>query len=409
MSFEFRPILAQLSRNKTGALLIALQVAMTLAIVTNAIDLIGSRLDSASRSSGVVDEELVLTERPILNGSVDTESLVRRDLVALRALPGVVSASVSNQVPLGQSGWNTTVSPSRDAGSPSTSAGMFFDDGSLMETLGLRLIEGRRFSPDEVLWVDPNKEQPEMNEVIVSVDLARKLFPDRDHWVGQTFFQGPLDDGGGMRIVGVVERLITPWAQTSEEAYFSMLLPEVYLHPFNYYVVRVEPGQADAVRQTLSAALFDVEPDRVSQGVRSIVDLRQRRFRAEHAVAWLLIAVTGLLLVVTASGVVGMASLWVTLRRKQIGVRRALGATRADIVRYFITENLLITAFGLTLGAFGAYVLNGFLMQQFDMPRLSVLQVPLGCVAMLVLAQLAVLGPALRGAAIQPSVATRSV
>ena len=64
----------------------------------------------------------------------------------------------------------------------------------------------------------------------------------------------------------------------------------------------------------------------------------------------MLIAVSVLLLLVTASGIVGMTSLWVTQRRKQIGVRRALGARRVDILRYFITENFMITSAGIVGG-----------------------------------------------------------
>ena len=74
---------------------------------------------------------------------------------------------------------------------------------------------------------------------------------------------------------------------------------------------------------------------------RSIEEDRNNRYRNERALAWMLIGVSALLLLVTASGIVGMTMLRVAQRRKQIGVRRALGARRVDIVRYFVTENLL--------------------------------------------------------------------
>ena len=80
--------------------------------------------------------------------------------------------------------------------------------------------------------------------------------------------------------------------------------------------------------------------------VRTMLDHRANRYRADKALSWMLVTVSVLLLLITASGIVGMASLWVTQRRKQIGVRRALGARRVDILRYFLTENVMITSVG---------------------------------------------------------------
>ena len=89
--------------------------------------------------------------------------------------------------------------------------------------------------------------------------------------------------------------------------------------------------------------------------------------------AWLLVAVCVGLLVVTALGIVGLASFWVQQRTKQIGIRRALGATRRQILRYFQTENLLLATIGIVLGMLGAYGLNQLLMGQYELPRLPAL------------------------------------
>jgi putative ABC transport system permease protein len=115
------------------------------------------------------------------------------------------------------------------------------------------------------------------------------------------------------------------------------------------------------------------------------------------------------LLGVTALGIVGLASFWVAQRRKQIGVRRALGATRGDILHYFQTENFLIVTLGIVLGMVLAFGLNLLLMQHYELPRLPFWYLPVGAVALWALGQLAVLAPALRAAAVPPVVATRSV
>jgi putative ABC transport system permease protein len=113
--------------------------------------------------------------------------------------------------------------------------------------------------------------------------------------------------------------------------------------------------------------------------------------------------------VVTALGIVGLASFWVQQRTKQIGVRRALGATRGQILRYFQTENFLLATLGIVLGMLGAYGLNQLLMSHYEFPRLPAIYLPIGAVVLWVLGQIAVFGPARRAGAVPPAVATRSV
>jgi putative ABC transport system permease protein len=124
---------------------------------------------------------------------------------------------------------------------------------------------------------------------------------------------------------------------------------------------------------------------------------------------WLLVAVCIGLLVVTALGIVGLASFWVQQRTKQIGVRRALGATRGQILRYFQTENFLLASVGIALGMAMAYGINLLLMQHYELARLPAIYLPIGAITLWVLGQIAVFGPARRAAAVPPAVATRSV
>jgi putative ABC transport system permease protein len=112
---------------------------------------------------------------------------------------------------------------------------------------------------------------------------------------------------------------------------------------------------------------------------------------------------------VTALGIIGLATFQVNARRKQIGTRRALGARRADIVRYFLLENGLLGAGGALVGVLLAYAASGWLTKVFQMAPLPPLYVAASALALLGLGQLAVLWPARRAGAIDPAVATRTV
>ena len=154
--------------------------------------------------------------------------------------------------------------------------------------------------------------------------------------------------------------------------------------------------------------LVKLRNDRVLTSNRSADEIRARRYQGEKSVAGMLIAVTIGLLLVTGSGIVGLASLWVTQRRKQIGVRRALGATRFHILRYFLVENAMITTIGVVIGIALALALNQVLVSKLELPRLPLAYLGYGMLTLWGLGILAVYGPASRAAAVPPAIATRS-
>ena len=122
----------------------------------------------------------------------------------------------------------------------------------------------------------------------------------------------------------------------------------------------------------------------------------------------MLVSISVLLLLVTLSGIVGMTVLRVAQRRKQIGVRRALGARWRDILRYFIVENVIITTGGIVAGLLLALGLNRLLMAYTGMARLPLEYLAFGAAALWTLGIAAVYGPASKAASISPAIATRT-
>jgi putative ABC transport system permease protein len=120
-------------------------------------------------------------------------------------------------------------------------------------------------------------------------------------------------------------------------------------------------------------------------------------------------AVIIVLVFVTALGILGITSLSVSERTKQIGTRRALGATKADILRHFLAENWIVTTIGLALGVIATYALNWALVSSMTDVKMPWYLVGVGMVLLWINGLVATIPPALRAARIAPAIATRSV
>jgi putative ABC transport system permease protein len=175
--------------------------------------------------------------------------------------------------------------------------------------------------------------------------------------------------------------------------------------------LRSAPGDRQRVLKAAEAALLKASPNRIidPKQMQAYSQIRADYFQRDTTMIGLLIASALGLLFVTALGIAGLANFWVQQRTRSIGIRRAIGATRSDILRYFQTENFLIVTAGVVLGVLLAIGLNLLLMTHYELPRLPLWYLPVGALVLWVLGQLAVLSPALRAAAVPPVVATRSV
>jgi putative ABC transport system permease protein len=136
---------------------------------------------------------------------------------------------------------------------------------------------------------------------------------------------------------------------------------------------------------------------------------KQASYAGDSLMAVTLTVVTGLVLVFSALGIFGLATFNVNTRTKQIGTRRAVGARRRDIVRYFMTENWLITSLGVVVGCCLALAAGFWLSTQFGLPRLDLYYLVAGVLGLWVVGQLAAWQPSLKAAKVSPAMATRTV
>src|SRR5690606_27429681 len=317
-------------------------------------------------------------------------AVTREDLTAIRAIPGVISATVGSQLPLDNSSWNTGVNLSPDQQRPTLNAAMYMGGPELFDTLGLTLASGSELDPDAFLTVDEDRgfQGLSPSSVLITRELAERAFPGEDA-VGRDIYL--LDDP--IRVVGVLERLRRPNVIAGDSAY-SLIWPlELPYTMGGNYLVRTTPERSQEVLDAVVATLSANSSGRIILRQDTFQDVRDRYYAQDRTMVWLLVVVCLALLVVTALGIIGLASFWVQQRTRQIGVRRALGATRGQILRYFQTENFLLTTAGIALGMMLAFALNQFLMGRYELPRLPLAYLPIGAIALWLLGQLAVLGP----------------
>jgi putative ABC transport system permease protein len=382
-----------------------------MAILANALHIVNLRQETSARPSGIDDEQSVLSMQVrnlAVAGPQEVTATRERELAALRSVPGVLAAAETNQAPLTHSGSNTSISLSRSQTQQTASAATYYATNSIIKTWGLKLVEGRTFTDDEFVNLDDSVSDDLPKIVVITSQLAQKLFPGQSA-VGKTIYNGTGEEARALRVIGVIERLQKPWANTDGTVEYSYIMPMRFLSSNGaMYTVRTEPGQADRVMREAEEALRKSSPTPKIIRAKSFAQWRIECYRGDRALAWMLITVSALLLLVTASGIVGMASLWVTQRRKQIGVRRALGARRVDILRYFITENLLITSTGVFSGVLLAVALNQLLVSKLEMARLPLGYLVAGAGLFWALGIAAVYGPAWRAASISPALATRT-
>jgi putative ABC transport system permease protein len=408
MSMQIQPVIAALRRHRLATLLIALEIALACAVLCNACFMIIHRAQRMQMVSGIDESSLAFVQ---LTGFEPTaaKDLNARMLSGLSAIPGVQSVSVINTVPFGQQAGTVGISLDPSMRSIPAVIDIYLGSPGSLQALGVKLVAGRMPQPAD--YGALTNDLPTDAPVLITQSLAEHLWPGSAP-LGKEFWTG----GGDYhyRVIGVIEHLAIaqPGSRGAQSTDWSVFAP-AQSGPFlvGGYLLRGAPRDVPRILRDARAAVMKIAPDAVldQDASQTVGDLRSRYFENDRAMTGILVGVILALLLVTALGIVGLASFWVGQRRKQIGIRRAIGATRGDILRYFQLENFLIVSVGVALGIVLAYACNLMLMKRYELPHLPFYYLPIGAVVLWLLGQLAVLGPALRAAAVPPVVATRSV
>jgi putative ABC transport system permease protein len=402
---EIGPILRAMARNKTKVGLLVLEIAFTTAIVLNCLAIVREERGRVGRPSGLDEAHLVVvTLRPWGTQFADEgfrRELLGRDLAALRALPDVADAAAMGPIPLQGGGSSGMFKALGAADSDKVRAPVYRIDEHGLSTLGLELVEGRNLSPSDA----PTTSGPQILNCLVTRDFADAVFPGQSP-IGKLIDSGSADYPDV--IVGVVQRMVTPYGGGPMESRIILYPAGTPPRTFESLLVRAKPGGVDRLIAGLDAALTAVEPERMIT-VRTLTAIKGGGYALDLFMVKVLTVITALLLAVTALGIFGSTSFSVTQRTKQIGTRRAFGATRGEIVRYFLIENTLISLIGIALGLAGAFTLNVVLVTHFAGSKLGPELVGVGVLILWLVGVAATVMPARRAARLSPALATRTI
>ncbi len=399
------PIFRALMRNKVGAFLLALQIALTMTIIVNAIHMIENRSSLMARPSGLDEANQFYLTSSGYRDDFNEQLVIEQDLRLLRQLPGIINVTQINAIPLSGGGWSMGLRTAPGQDGLNTGVAIYFVDEHGIEALDVELIAGNNFTTSEISYREPNAVEWPQNAIITAA-TAKELFPDLEpaQTVGQT---GYISGDEPLTIIGIIDQLQAPWNGWSGVERV-MLVPQRTLFGSSRYFIRTEPGQRDRIMKEAEELLLKQDAGRLIRNVRTMTETREDSYRGHQALQTILWITVVLLTVITALGIVGMVTFNVNRRRKQIGTRRALGASRGDIMSYFMIENFMVTSFGLVLGLGSSIALNIWLVDAFNLPRIGWHYLPIAMVILWLLGQLAVFGPARRAAAISPALATRT-
>lgn len=394
-TWQLGPILRGIREHRIAATLVTLQLAIGLVIAITAVQVGAYFVVLRGPQPALPLDDLTLVELQLpgrVAGTAAAERAGAELLARVRGAPEVVAATTFAQPPLRP----IERFPDELASHPGGERATVFElEGGpgLARTLGLSVVAGRDLTDDDLAGSS--------TAALVPTSLARTLYADRDP-IGQLLISR---GHGAVVIVGVTVDLTPPG--------FGFSVPPLILYAHvprgaarTLVLARTRPGGAAALRATLSRA-FPAASDRVvivEPGGRYI-DQAATTVRAGFGVIGFM---TAAIVIVALFGSLALTYFLVASRTREIGLRRALGATRADVIRSFVLENTLLTAAGTLLALVGFGVLAPRMLESgLGFPPSWTL-VMATVVAFWVLNHVATRVPARRAAAVPAAVASRS-
>jgi predicted permease len=339
---------AGMAHQRLQAALVVGQVALSLSLLVAANLMIRSFLRLEAADSGFREDGLLSLRLQVSGDRYDKTEVraefVRALLERLEAQPGIARAAATTSIPTDDGGIPARLAIDGQPAPPGQEPGALtiVASPSLFDTLGATLVEGRSFAPDE-------HANPQADVAVVNRSLARRFWPE----------------GAVGRRIGLVEGAHTRWlrivgvAPDIQYEEFGEETAQSRLNVFVPYAGTPSRGLALLVRtrtapraqaETVRKALRDMDPSLAAWDVRTMQEVRAFTTWEQRFFGKLMGAFAGQALLLACLGVYGVLAYAVSRRTHEIGVRLALGASRADVVGLVVRRGAKMAAVGVALG-----------------------------------------------------------
>ena len=390
-------------RSRLRHALVASEVALALVVLCGAGLMIASLsrllgVDPGFDPNNVITMQMSLPQEIIYNGPPDHPQFCRALDEHVSAIPGVVAAGAVAHLPMmGNAGRSFLIEGRPDPG-PGNRTGASYSVAcpNYFRALGIPLLEGREFTQQDSLGAQ--------NVIVINQAMAHKYWPNEDP-VGRAIYLGDMS-GPRLTIVGVAGNIHQTGLDNEARPQFFRPYPQAGW-PVMSVVVRTSAAPASYLL-ALKKALGEVEPDRPVSGVALLRDIVEDSVGSRRFPAMLLVGFSALALALAAVGIVGVVSYSVAQRTREIGIRIALGARKADVLKLILSGSMAWVFLGIAIGiaaSLGLTRLLGTLLYEVQPGNPLVL----GTVSLIlaVVALLASYVPARRAAKVDPMVALR--
>ena len=365
-------VLRQETRGGTGgrgvrafrSALVVGQVALACVLLSSALLLLASfqrilAIDPGFRAENLLTAQVSLPDARYPSGE-DRRAFAERILPRIRALPGVTTAGITSSIPFGNDRNNSVIRAvgyEERPGESLVSPSLIRIDGDYLAALGVPLVEGRYF--------DDRDTAESMRAIIIDERLARRFWPDRSALGGRMYADIELrDDTVVFTVVGVVAEHTLYGLVDQPEQVGAYFFPHTQL-PLStpIFAIRTE-GDPRALVGAVRAVVAEADPELPLFFVQTMEELIGAGLTSRRTPMLLALGFAGAALLLSALGIYGVLAYRVAQRRREFGVRLALGSSAAGLFRLVLSEGALLVGAGLALGIAGTLAVRRALAAQ---------------------------------------------
>jgi putative ABC transport system permease protein len=342
----------------------------------------------------------------------DAAALYTRLMAVARTVPGVQDAAFIQHFPFGGAAILSPVEIDGRAASDTASRQVLYRTVSdtYLRTMKMRMVAGR--------WFDESDMRSPGGGFIINQAMAKQ------YWAGENPIgkrltlrrSSQVRPNFGEPLPGVVIGVVADVHQVRQD--FEPV-PEAYvpytLEPWAWGSLVVRARDAAATIQPLRDAIVSVDPQLIGRGASGDSRLEIVEAHVQSALGprklsmWLIGGFALCALVLAAIGMYGVVAYGITQRTKELGVRKALGATDSNIAALVLRESLVLTGFGVVIGCAGAWSATRFIRGQlFNTPQVDPLAYAATIALLAAVAVIATWIPARRAMRLDPTIAMRS-